>query len=357
MTSAIKDLYTKEYLEPFTSEFKKCNPSFDTETFYSLVFDDHWSSLELKQRIRHITLSLEKVARSYEETISYLMEIAPKCAGHGYLFFPDYVEVFGFSNWELSIKALKKITPYFTCEFAVRPYIEENPTKMMSILLEWSKDANEHVRRLASEGSRPRLPWAKPLAFLKIDPSPALPILEELKRDESLYVRKSVANHLNDISKDHPKLVLELCQAWKNEHKHTDWIMKHGCRTLLKQGNSEALSLFGFEDNPAIQLLSFQMDQKVSIGDRLSFSFTFENISTSPTKLRIEYKIDYLKKHGKHSKKVFQLTEKTFPTGIHSYQRNHSFIDLSTRIHYRGEHYLSLIINGQVVKHSSFFVS
>ncbi|WP_327857114.1 DNA alkylation repair protein, partial [Alkalihalobacillus alcalophilus] len=352
----LKNLYTKEYLTPFTKQLKSIYPDFSEPSFYNFVFDSNWNALELKQRIRHISKAIDHTTPSYADAINYLMEIAPSCKGFGYLFFPDFVEVYGLNNWNLSVQALKAFTPYSSSEFAVRPYIEQRPEEMLEVMSKWALDENEHVRRLASEGARPRLPWAKPLHQLKADPTPILPILTVLKEDESLYVRKSVANHLNDISKDHPELVKKLAKEWYGHNERTDWILKHGCRTLLKKADPDILTLFGFHLSNDIEVTDFFVPNDVHIGEILPFSFNVNNHSEHPIKLRIEFAIDFVKKTGKSSRKLFQLTEKSFKPGKHKYTRKHSFKDLSTRKHYPGKHRLTLFVNGAEVGTHSFDV-
>ena len=138
----------------------------------------------------------------------------------------------------------------------------------------WSRHENEHVRRLASEGCRPSLPWGQALVRFKKDPAPILPILQQLKADPSPYVRKSVANNLNDISKTHPDLVVKMAKEWYGENEFTDWIVKHGCRTLLKNGNCEVLAIFGYHNADCIHVSSFQLGKtSISLGEDLTFSF------------------------------------------------------------------------------------
>ena len=175
---------------------------------------------------------------------------------------------------EHSIQCLERYTLYSSSEFAVRPFIINHEKRMLLQLLEWSNHENEHVRRLASEGCRPQLPWGKALTKYKKDPTVILKILENLKADSSLYVRKSVANNLNDISKTHPDLMIALVRGWYGKNRQTDWVVKHGCRTLLKMGNPEVLSLFGFQHSDTIVIADFFQSRKdIRIGESLDFSF------------------------------------------------------------------------------------
>jgi 3-methyladenine DNA glycosylase AlkC len=217
---------------------------------------------------------------------------------------------------------------------------------MMAQMYAWSKHENEHVRRLASEGCRPALPWAIGLVKYKEDPSPILPILEQLKTDPSAYVRKSVANNINDISKTHPDLVVKLAKEWYGKNERTDWILKHGCRTLLKKGNRDALAIFGLDDVSSVDVYDFALGAaSVSIGDDIGFSFMIS--SKEAVKARLEYGIDYVKSGGKRSRKIFKISEVTLKENEKKpYTRKHSFADVSTRKHYPGTHSVTLIVNG-----------
>jgi 3-methyladenine DNA glycosylase AlkC len=237
-------------------------------------------------------------------------------------------------------------TQYSSSEFAVRPFIIKHEKRMMAQMYEWSKHENEHVRRLSSEGCRPALPWGQALNSFKKDPSPVLPVLEQLKADPSAYVRKSVANNLNDISKTHPDLVAKLASSWYGKHEHTDWIVKHGCRTLLKKGNRDVLSIFGFHDVSSIDVSGFSLDEKsVALGGEITFRF--DVLVKEATKVRLEYGIDYMKSNGKRNRKIFQISELNFAENQRkSYSKKHSLEDLSTRKHYPGQHSITLIVNG-----------
>jgi len=214
------------------------------------------------------------------------------------------------------------------------------------------------VRRLSSEGCRPRLPWAMGLPDFKKDPSPILPILENLKADPSEYVRRSVANNLNDIGKDHPEIALQIARAWKGKSPETDWIIKHGCRTLLKRGHETALNLNGFDPKAKASVKEVTHSAKVAIGDRLDFGFTFLSQEKKSTRFRLEYAVDYQTRSGKVSRKIFKLTENTFePFEPIQILRKQSFKDLTTRKHFKGRHYLRIFANGRELAGSEFFVT
>lgn len=213
------DKYNPEFFNRFTALLKREYPAFEPDRFLSLIYDTRWEQEQFKQRIRHITEALRMtLPASYNDALAVLTRMAPQCRGVEYLFFPDFVEAYGLDDWDASIPALERFTPSSSSEFAVRPFIVQDSEKMMKQMLEWARHPDHHIRRLACEGCRPRLPWAMTLDRFKADPSPIMPVLERLKRDSSEYVRKSVANNVNDISKDHPDIVKQLARNWYGEN-------------------------------------------------------------------------------------------------------------------------------------------
>ena len=225
-------------------------------------------------------------------------------------------------------------------------------------MLTWSKDENHHVRRLSSEGCRPRLPWAMALPKYKIDPVPLLPILENLKNDESEYVRRSVANNINDLTKDNPAIALEIAKSWYGKSTQTDWILKHGLRTLLKKGNDEALQIFGFNNKVNAKVLDLTLsDTQVRIGGELQFNFKITNLDLKKSLLKVGYMVGYVKSSGKVSEKIFHVSELTFePNQTVSFKKKISFKDLTTRKHYPGNHYIFIAINGKEMDRVTFEV-
>lgn len=348
MNEPLKNLYNKVFIQKLSLEITKIYKEFDQQAFSRAIFDTNWKSKELKQRMRHITKCLHQyLPQDYQSALEILKPVATKFSGFEYMLFPNFVELYGQDDWQNSLPALAHFTKYSSSEFAVRPFIVQDEKRMMQQMLKWAQDKNHHIRRLATEGCRPRLPWAMALPNFKKDPSPIIPILEQLKQDSSEYVRRSVANNLNDISKDHPDLILQLSKKWIGNNKQTDWIIKHACRTLLKSGNTAALSLFGFQKPSTLQVNQFSLSaDQIRIGEDLNFSFELETKSSKLGKLRIEYAIDYVKAKGQLSKKVFKISEADYQSQSKQITRKHSFKDLSTRKHYPGKHKISIIING-----------
>lgn len=359
MTETFAGRYTHSFFQQFIETLKEEYPEFNEVAFLSFIYDDEWELKQLKQRIRHISTALQHtLPPSYQEALNILKTIAPKCRGVEYLFFPDFVELCGLDDWDESIAALEHFTPFSSSEFAVRPFIVKDSTRMMKQMLQWAIHPDEHVRRLASEGCRPRLPWAMALQAFKVDPSPIIPILELLKCDPAVYVQKSVANNLNDISKNHPELIKQLAYQWYGTSPQTNWIVKHGCRSLLRKGEPAVLSLFGLELSPNVTVSHLSIDKGVvTIGQSLHFSFLICSNDEKPQRLRLEYGIDFVKANSTTSRKLFKITERTYDNSEKQYVRTHHFKDLTTRKHYPGKHTLTIIVNGNEMASIEFEVT
>lgn len=358
MPEPLKNAYNQPYIERLAQSIQQIWPMFDGSRFTAMVLDDAWETRELKARMKHITASMGAcIPLSFTESVDILLKSAERFGGFEGMFFPDYIEQFGADHWDVSVNALEVLTQYSSSEFAVRPMIIKAPEKMMGTMLAWASHENYHVRRLASEGCRPRLPWAMALPQFKKDPDLILPILEQLKQDESDYVRRSVANNLNDIAKDNPDVVIAWCKARKGQHPHTDWIIKHGCRTLLKQAHPEVMAMFGYRTAASVSVTDLMIqNDKLTMGDDLGFGFCVSSSQGALSKLRIEYIIDYVKANGRCSSKVFKVSESDYRQREISFTRKHSFRQMTTRKHYPGEHALSIRINGEVKKAVKFIL-
>lgn len=367
MAEPLKYVYSHEYLHSLVVRIQHEYSAFKENAFIGQVFADSWEQLALKARTRRITQCLKAhLPADYAEALAILKPVAEFFSGYEAMFFPDFVACFGLdADWSTSMDGLAHFTRFSSSEFAVRPFIERDTKRMMAQMLVWANHPDEHIRRLASEGARPRLPWASALPAFKADPSPSLPILERLKADSSAYVRKSVANHLNDISKDHPDLVMKIAHQWQGHSKQTDWILKHGCRTLLKQGDSAALEFFqvGRADHLAIQ--QFKVAPTVALGETLFYSFVLLLLpearetcgkmklekkklgkSEKLGKVRVEMVMHFLRARGQYRKKVFQVFAGNVSSEQKSFERSFSFKPLSTRRYYPGLQRLEVVVNG-----------
>jgi 3-methyladenine DNA glycosylase AlkC len=357
MAEKLKDLFfTRATLTQLAEAIEQADAKFNGAEFLARVFDDGWEAKELKARMRHAAICLgQTLPKPYARALKILKQVAPQSRGFDGMIFPEFVEVYGLDDWERSLPALEFFTRFGSSEFAVRPFLDRDPKRALAYVLKWAESDEAHVRRLASEGCRPRLPWAMALPKFKADPSPILPVLEKLNDDESEYVRKSVANNLNDISKDHPERIIELCERWFGRSPRTDWIVKHACRGLLKARHERALKLFGFGDNGQVDVMKLRLGKKrLRIGEDLSFAFDLRVNGEGERKLRLEYTVDFVKANGKTSKKVFQISEKAYTPGLYPLRKQHSMADLSTRKHYPGKHRLTIVINGKELAVATF---
>ncbi len=347
MAEPLKYHYNEAFVRQLAAAVAEPYPSFHVPEFVASVLDDDWEQRELKDRMRHVTTVLGAYLPDYPQALEILRAVVDRFSGLQGMVFPDYVEVFGIEYPDLSLETLGYFTRFSTAEFAVRPFIQAHETLAMRYMLRWSQDQNHHVRRLASEGCRPRLPWAIALPAFKTNPGPVLPVLDNLKNDDSLYVRKSVANHLNDISKDNPDIALQLAREWYGLSQQADWIVKHGLRTLLKKGNETALTLLGFGQPAGVKVFNLKLSsQAVAIGSDLSFSFAVNN-SAEAVKVKIGYVVDYKKANGRATPKIFHVAERQIDSGeVCSFSKRLSFRDLTTRKHYTGGHKLAITING-----------
>ncbi|MEA2073177.1 MAG: DNA alkylation repair protein [Campylobacterota bacterium] len=357
MAPLLKDLYNETYINLLCKNLKEEYPKFNAQDFQKRLFDSDWEKKELKERMQYIPLTLgDYLPKKYVDAIEILVATFNKmnfAFGLENMIFQEFVALYGLHNLKVSLKALESFTIGSSSEFAIREFILKYPKETMAQMLLWAKSENEHVRRLASEGSRPRLPWAIALPNFKRQPKEVLKILEILKDDESAYVRKSVANNLNDISKDNPEIVIELTHQWLHFSKNRDALLKHGCRTLLKQSEQRVLMLFGFKTPTDISLEDFSALESVQIGDNFPFSFTLKS-NSELGKLRIEFAIYFVRKNNKSHKKVFKISEGNYSEKEKQIQKTYSFKTISTRKYYRGLHKVAIIINGKLLKAKEF---
>ena len=349
MPDLLKNRLNRKSLLEFALAIQAAYGSFPVDEFLKSTMDETWDDMELMARGRQINLSLGKyLPADYGAAIGIIDEVIKKYDGFAVYCLPEFVKIYwqDEENWDISINAMERYTQYASSEMAVRPFIINHEERMMAQMYAWSKHENEHVRRLASEGCRPALPWAPAINSFKKDPTPIIPILEQLKTDPSPYVRNSVANNLNDISKTHPNLVVKLARAWYGKNERTDWIVKHGCRTLLKKGNNDALAIFGLYGSTSVDVVDFALGaDAISLGDDIVFSFAV--LANEAAKIRIEYGVDYVKSNGKRNRKIFQISEISLKENQKKcYTKTHSFADVSTRKHYPGTHSIALIVNG-----------
>lgn len=357
MADALKDMFNKEFYKRLAMEFSKADKNFNADKFVKEVVLN-MEELSLNQRMRNTSIVLKKhLPADYKKSIDLFIQVAPKFKSHyTALLFPDFVGQYGIEHFDFSLEALKHLTQFGSSEFAIREYLKRDFTKTLKVMNKWAEDKNHHVRRLASEGSRARLPWSFNLDEVLKNPSVTNSILEKLKADDELYVKKSVANHLNDFSKHHSDYLISVLKGWDNTNANTSWIIKHASRTLIKKGNRESLALFNFEKNVKVKVDNLKLSKsKIKLGDTLSFSFDIISEKATTQKLVIDYAVHYTKQSGDAVPKVFKLKEVSLkPKESLSITKTHRFMDFTTRKHYSGKHLIEIIVNGDVKSKKSF---
>lgn len=358
----LKDLIDQPSVMALAEAVAAAHPGTAAGAIFDQVFDRGWSELELKQRIRHVARVLRRVLPpDYPRAIQALRQAAADVQGLGFtaMAFNDFVEEFGVEDPEVSLPALEQFTTLVSAEFAIRPFIERYPDLVFGQLLTWSRSDDWRVRRLASEGSRPRLPWGRGIPALKQDPSPVIPILVALRDDPSEDVRRSVANNLNDISKDHPDLVVEMLSEWQNASPEVEALTKHALRTLLKRGHPGALAVLGFSAAPQVELDSATVDPvTVPVGGSVQLRCEIKSTGDQSQQLMIDYAVEFQSKSGQGSRKVFKgMVVELAPGRTVQLRRKINCQPLSTRAILPGRHAVEVQVNGRVLDRIEFEVT
>lgn len=362
MSTALKDLYNPSFYDTMCKALSKAIPDINLENFQNEIFTPVFQNAELKGWMTHTATVLKSyLSQDFSIACDQIMRTieALKSFGVGenfeYMFFPEYIATNGINDFEVSVETLAKITSFTSAEFAVRRFILKYPTRMIKQHIKWTKHSDPKVRRLACEGARPRLPWAMALPQFKSDPTPVLPILETLKEDSDEWVRRSVSNHLNDISKDNPEIARKTAQRWYGHNPTLDAVVKHGCLTLFKVADPVILKLFGL-DADKLDFVDCQLTQDIiQMGDRLAFGFEFQNTANYARTIRIEYIIHLLKKNGNLSEKIFKISDRNIKANERVViERSHHFKPITTRVYYSGLHKVSIVLNGKRFKTLDF---
>jgi 3-methyladenine DNA glycosylase AlkC len=253
------------------------------------------------------------------------------------------------ARFDDGLELLAQLTPRLTGEFAIRRFLAADLDRAIADIMPWTLSEDEHVRRLASEGTRPFLPWAIRVGALTASPEKTVPILDALRRDRSEYVRRSVANHVNDLSRHNPELVIQTAQRWLSEpDPNTRWVVRHGLRTLVKKADPRALALMGFPE-ARVQVSPISVvDETVLLPGALDFSFAVTNDGDERVRLAVDYVVSYVKSSGSLNEKVFKLTTRDVEPGERiELRKRHAIHQMTTRVHYAGTHLIELQINGR----------
>ncbi len=372
-----KNLINPSLVQSAAQRLQAVHPPFERKRFEQLALKG-LDTLELKARVMQVAQALHSTlphstAPAFAAACDVLeRSLAPPVPTDGiaatrddmrdglsgWIIWPlgEFVALAGLSHPKRALQALHALTQRLTAEFPIRPFIQAHPAVAYATLLRWTQDPSAHVRRLASEGSRPRLPWGLRLQTLVQDPSPTLPILLALQDDTSEYVRRSVANHLNDIAKDHPDVVVQ----WVKQHlpkasSERTALLKHASRSLIKDGHAPMMALWGagkaFQGSASLRL----SPGKLAMGDALAIEVSLLSKATSAQKLVVDYVVHHVKANGSTSPKVFKGWVLTLKAAERlSLRKQHSFKPVTTRRYHAGQHRISLQINGQTMAEAGF---
>jgi 3-methyladenine DNA glycosylase AlkC len=364
----IRDFFSPAIVKKIATDISRENTSFDEEGFLNAILSQ-LRNQSYSERKDNITQNLiYYLPEDYETSVKLLLKVTPppytgemETDGIDRFYvstFTSFISKQGLDHYDISMNALYEMTKCFTSEWDIRPFILAYPEKTLSLLKIWAKDKNLHVRRLVSEGSRPNLPWGKKLKFIDENAeTTTLPLLSILQNDHSEYVRRSVANHLNDLSKNNADLVVKHLEKWSTNKpsKNKTRLIHHALRTLIKQGHIDALKLIGYEDDFNVDVKISSGNSDIKWGGKFEFSFIVKSNESNNRKLLIDYIIGFQKKDGKISNKVFKLkkVELTSKEEI-VVSKSQSFKAITTRVYYPGKHILYIQINGKIVAQKTF---
>ncbi len=366
MAELLKNSFGRDIPVKIAKMIKSVHKKFDSNAFIAealAVYDE----LELMQRGKVIAQALySHLPASYVKAVQILTRSLPPVSDvlsgtakvnedNGsmavFIYMPHafYVALYGMDYFEQSMQAQYEITQRFTAEFSIRGFIQRYPQKSLKQLKQWTVDPSMHVRRLVSEGTRPRLPWAQRLPEFQKNPEPVLTLLEMLKDDPELYVRRSVANNLNDIAKDNPEVVIKTLKRWsQSTSPERKWLIRHALRTLVKAGNKGALAILGFSKVTTVKINKVTLTPKsIRMGETLNVAFDLKNEGSKKQKLLVDMCLHFVKANGETKPKVFKL--KSFELASCEeieISKKISFKPMTTRKHYVGKHRIELIING-----------
>ena len=355
----LKDILGAQALEAIADAGTAVSARFARDTFLETA-KAGLEALSIMERVRHIADALAAaLPPAYPEALEVIVSMAARLT-HAFqaVAVTEFVARRGLEHFDLSMAALERLTGHGTAEFAIRPFLAADPARTLAVMQAWSGHEDEHVRRLSSEGSRPRLPWAGRIPALNADPTLAAPILESLKADPSTYVRKSVANHLNDIAKTDPAWVVERLGDWSQDDARTRWIVRHALRTLIKNGDPGALALIGAGHGAEVAVGEFTVTPgQVRLGEEIAIAAELTSTGKGVQRLVVDYRVHYARASGKSGVKVFKL--KTFDLAAGETARlaiRQTIRDFSTRRHHPGVHGIDLLVNGKEMARSEFLL-
>ena len=370
MAEALKDSFGRDVPERIAAMLVAADPAFPASAFVADALEGY-DELELTPRARRIADVLAAYLPDDVEHAAALVgaSLGPPIEGDEltgvgmapfmYLPFVYWIAAEGAGHWEAAMTLQHALTQRFTCEFSIRVFIDAEPERTLARLREWTRDPSPHVRRLVSEGTRPRLPWAPRLRRFVDDPTPVIELLELLKDDPTTLVRRSVANNLNDIGKDHPGVLVDVCRRWlvdATEERRA--LVRHALRSAVRRGEPGALEVLGFGNAPSLAISDVRIEPNVAtIGGRVRLACLVENTSARAAAWNVDLRIHFVKANGSTSPKVFKLrTFELEPGEARSLMKSISLVQHSTRKHHPGLHVAELVVNGATQPLGSFTV-
>lgn len=364
MADALKVQFGADVVRRLAREIHDVHRTFDRDAFERVALHG-FDALELLDRGRHLGLTLQRhLPRDFASAVDVLLATLPDerqpaggMASFFYLAHTEFVRQFGVSHFEDSMRALHALTQVFTGEFAIRPFLEQHQEATLARMHEWCTDVNPHVRRLVSEGTRPRLPWAPRLRAFQRDPAPVLTLLERLRDDPELYVRRSVANNLNDIGKDHPALLVQVAREWiRGATAERRWIVQHALRSSVKRGDADALAVLGFAGQARLDVTTASITPaRPVMGTKVVITCTLQNPTRVAQRVVVDLRVHFVKAHGGTTVKVFKLSAVELAAGESiALRKTVSLAELTTRRHHPGVHKVELQMNGIATLLGSF---
>lgn len=366
MAASLQDLIPPDAARSLAAMLREVWPRFPVRDFVGQV-EPGFTALGLMDRGRRLAEALHTyLPRNFEEAARGLVAsmgppmgldargeplAAPGGPG-GFFYLPHsiWLSRAGLDHLDAALAAQHALTQRFTAEFSLRPYLARDAAAVLRRLQAWAVDDNAHVRRAVSEATRPRLPWAPRLPAFIADPRPVLPLLEMLRDDPSSYVRRSVANHLNDIGKDHPGLLLEVAGRWlRDAPPERRALVRHGLRTALKRGDPQALGLLGHGKAAPMAISAARITPaRVHVGDTVRIEVDLRNKGREAAHALVDLRVHYARPDGTARPRVFRWKTVSLPArGAERLRKSLSLRQMSTRTHHPGEHRVELMLNGR----------
>ena len=366
MAEPLKDSFGPDVPRRIADAIVAVRPGFPARAFLAEALDGY-EDLELTPRARRIARALRAhLPADYDEAIDVLLaSLGPRIEGEeltgmaSFFYAPHvfFIAECGLGHWETSMRAQYELTQRFTAEYSIRVFLESEPDRTLARLRVWTRDPSPDVRRLVSEGTRPRLPWAPRLPRFQADPRPVLELLELLKDDPSLYVRRSVANNLNDIGKDHPDVLVATCRRWmRSASEERRWVVRHALRSAIKRGDRAALKVLGFGAVDAVTIEDVAIEpRRPHIGESVRISFGVRKSVSRRAAFNIDLRVHFVKANGGTSPKVFKVREVSLGPGERAeLSKLISLRQHTTRTHYPGRHRVEIVVNGAAHDAGSF---